>query len=163
MDTTSIYGRITGVQKQKVNVEEVKEEKAATPIEPDTTSMYGMITGMLSPTKSNVEEVKEKEAATPMESLLTATSAFVRGQSGINVNSKKIVKAEPTKQHTDDEVAFTHDEIVEQASVEVVQEEVSQVAKPVTWAKNISLKVGGFETSFQLADPVATITEKVNE
>jgi len=163
MDTTSIYGRITGVQKQKVDVEEVKEEKAATPIEPDTTSMYGMITGMLSPTKSNVEEVKEKEAATPMESLLTATSAFVRGQSGINVSSKKITKAEPTKQHTEDEVAFEHDEIVEQASVEVVQEEVSQVAKPVTWAKNFSLKVGGFETSFQIADPVATITDKVNE
>ncbi|KAK1745585.1 hypothetical protein QTG54_003509 [Skeletonema marinoi] len=163
MDTTSIYGRITGVQKQKVDVEEKKEEKAATPIEPDTTSMYGMITGMLSPTKSNVEEVKEKEAATPMESLLTATTAFVRGQSGINVSSKKIAEAEPTKQHTDDEVAFEHDEIVEQASVEVVQEEVSQVAKPVTWAKNFSLKVGGFETSFQIADPVATITDKVNE
>ena len=31
------------------------------------------------------------------------------------------------------------------------------------WSKNISLKVGGYETSFQVTDPVTAITGKVNE
>lgn len=206
-DTTSIYGRITGVQNPRKDVKEEEDEADTTSIyskitgvrnptkevkegndesdtkeedESDTTSIYGRITGVLSPRKSNVEEKKVDEAPSSLDSLLAATSAYVRGQSGLsgssmkNMSSKKSEVSEPTKQHTDDKLASKLDEIAEQASVEVVQDQDggSVVAKPeevssggLSWA-NISLKVGGFEKAFQMADPAATvasITDKVNE
>ncbi len=174
-DTTSVYGRITGVKNSRKNVtKEVKEEKTVAPIETSTSSIYDMITGVLSPSKSNIGEEKVEEVPSPMESLMNATSALVRGQSGVSVSTTKNESVSPTKERANDEgaiVASGHDEIIaQQASIEIVQEQDTDVAKVeegptagLTWAKNISLKVGGFETSFQIADPVATITGKVNE
>lgn len=178
-DTTSIYGRITGVKKSqnKSITEEVKKEETVAPVETDTASIYDMITGVLSPSKSNigpskstVGEEKVEEVPSPLESLLNATSSFVRVQSGFSVKTELNESVPPTKEHTNG-VAFEQDEIAEAASVEIVQEEDNtelakvedDAAAGLTWAKNIKLKVGGFETSFHIADPVATITGKVNE
>ncbi len=171
-DTTTLYGKITGVQSPKK--EAVKEEEE----EEDTSSIYGMIAGVLSPRKNNVEETKVEETKveetkaeekkveeepTSLESLLTATSTFVRGQSGVsgssmrNMSSKNSELSEPIKQNTDDKVTSTRLDDDENASVEVVQTQgggsVVAVAKPE--------KVPSSGHSW--ASAVATITGKVNE
>ena len=135
----------------------------------DTTSIYGKITGVLSPNRSTIDAMKEEESATSStESVMTATAALVRGQSGISVCSKNSINSR--KSTLGNSGSPEQDDILDQASVEVTQEDVSNVAKPEegssvghSWAKKISLKVGGFEKSFQISDPVAAIADKMNE
>lgn len=187
IDTTSIYGMITGVlSPRKSFFEEVKEEEdegAFAPVESLLAATAALMRGVSSKRSTTGKQSLKPEpieqdanAATPEESLLTATAALARGQSGVSVSSKKStisksakksVKSEPTKQDTEDEMTHEQEEeaLIDEREVEkaVVAKQEEEPASGHTWAKNISLKVGGFETSIQMADPVATITDKVNQ
>ncbi|KAL7446611.1 hypothetical protein ACHAXM_011633 [Skeletonema potamos] len=186
IDTTSLYGKIIGVTSpKKSNNEEVNEEKAATPVESLMSANAALVRAQSGISVSSETSTSSKRSIVSKKSVksepteqdtepATPDLALVRGQSGVSVSSKtstsskrrfsskKSLKSEQT-QETEEEVTLVQEEIVEQAQGEenfvAKQEEV--LAAGHTWAKNISLKVGGFETSFNMADPVATMVNKV--
>lgn len=171
--TTDSYtdGSAEVSQQSPMKVDTVAEEDDEPLV--DTASIYGKITGMLSPKKQDTIPEEGEEDAGVASMLQTATSALTRTISAVSVSSKKSTGSSKKAETGDEDTAVlqtatsalsisSKKSTKSEAPVEVHEQEQPDSAGQ-KWAKNISLKIGGYQTSFQLTDPVTAITGKVNE